>query len=254
MVECSGRGLCDRVSGMCDCDPNFRGDSCQHLSCPRGVIFVKQDTKQASALAKIAEGPSLANGLKGPSALAKEMEAGAVKAHMSTTKVASSAPGGILGLSPASEEAFMESMMKEEEADWTQDLGLVAEAKAETEQMTGAWGFSDTSVAGAGLRAASKSSATEPLIANTPAAEETWRRQIGDPVNIRTTTKVAKQDSQRNRLSAPVSAGLSVGVSSGSNTHQWQKILPPVGVFCSGHGVCQSNAQLSDYTYGRTTL
>jgi hypothetical protein len=34
MIECSGRGACDRASGACWCDAGFAGIACQRLACP----------------------------------------------------------------------------------------------------------------------------------------------------------------------------------------------------------------------------
>ena len=33
-LECSGRGLCDRVVGACTCIAGYTGDACQRTSCP----------------------------------------------------------------------------------------------------------------------------------------------------------------------------------------------------------------------------
>jgi hypothetical protein len=33
-LECSGRGLCDRVAGSCACVAGYTGDACQRTSCP----------------------------------------------------------------------------------------------------------------------------------------------------------------------------------------------------------------------------
>jgi hypothetical protein len=33
-VECSGRGTCDRVAGLCTCVPGYTGDACQRTQCP----------------------------------------------------------------------------------------------------------------------------------------------------------------------------------------------------------------------------
>jgi len=34
IVECSGRGICNRVSGICSCSVGFTGDSCERSVCP----------------------------------------------------------------------------------------------------------------------------------------------------------------------------------------------------------------------------
>jgi hypothetical protein len=33
-AECSHRGICDRLTGTCKCQPNFSGIACSRLSCP----------------------------------------------------------------------------------------------------------------------------------------------------------------------------------------------------------------------------
>jgi hypothetical protein len=33
-AECSNRGICDRLTGTCKCQPNFSGIACSRLSCP----------------------------------------------------------------------------------------------------------------------------------------------------------------------------------------------------------------------------
>lgn len=37
-VECSGTGLCNRTSGVCNCFPGFEGSACQRLACPGMAI------------------------------------------------------------------------------------------------------------------------------------------------------------------------------------------------------------------------
>jgi hypothetical protein len=34
VIECAGRGVCDRASGACACAPGYTGDACQRSSCP----------------------------------------------------------------------------------------------------------------------------------------------------------------------------------------------------------------------------
>jgi len=35
-VECSDKGMCDRGSGKCQCEPGFEGIACQRTACPEG--------------------------------------------------------------------------------------------------------------------------------------------------------------------------------------------------------------------------
>ena len=35
LAECSGKGVCDRKAGTCDCFVGFTGDACQRRSCPK---------------------------------------------------------------------------------------------------------------------------------------------------------------------------------------------------------------------------
>jgi len=36
VVECSNRGVCDRVTGRCTCMSGFSGAACERNNCPRG--------------------------------------------------------------------------------------------------------------------------------------------------------------------------------------------------------------------------
>jgi hypothetical protein len=44
--ECSGRGLCDRELGICECDAGYRGASCNVLDCPVGRVYVEKRKKR----------------------------------------------------------------------------------------------------------------------------------------------------------------------------------------------------------------
>lgn len=57
-IECSGRGVCDRVLGACKCVAGYTGDSCQRTACPNdcsghGVcqseLYFAQDAAAAAA-------------------------------------------------------------------------------------------------------------------------------------------------------------------------------------------------------------
>lgn len=54
VIECSGKGLCDRGSGICQCFENYEGVACERTSCPNkcsesGVCFTeKQLAAEAS--------------------------------------------------------------------------------------------------------------------------------------------------------------------------------------------------------------
>jgi len=57
VVECSGRGACERARGECKCYPGFGGDACQRAICPNGCsshgtcqnlkYFVEEGTNNA---------------------------------------------------------------------------------------------------------------------------------------------------------------------------------------------------------------
>jgi hypothetical protein len=34
LLECSGKGTCDRKSGLCECEPGFSGEGCKRAACP----------------------------------------------------------------------------------------------------------------------------------------------------------------------------------------------------------------------------
>jgi hypothetical protein len=56
LTECSNRGICDKVNGLCICFDGFSGSACQRLSCPNdcsghGVcLSMKQLAKTSDAL------------------------------------------------------------------------------------------------------------------------------------------------------------------------------------------------------------
>src|SRR5690554_114739 len=35
LAECSNRGLCNRRTGLCECDKNFQGRACERIKCPK---------------------------------------------------------------------------------------------------------------------------------------------------------------------------------------------------------------------------
>lgn len=46
-AECSNKGLCDRMTGMCDCFPNYEGAACERTVCPNdcsgyGVCYTQR--------------------------------------------------------------------------------------------------------------------------------------------------------------------------------------------------------------------
>jgi hypothetical protein len=54
LAECSNRGVCNRVSGVCDCFPGFTGPACQRNACPNdcsghGVCLPIKDLAKLSA-------------------------------------------------------------------------------------------------------------------------------------------------------------------------------------------------------------
>lgn len=43
-MECSNKGICDRISGSCQCFPGYDGSSCQRASCPTRPVYTGKKT------------------------------------------------------------------------------------------------------------------------------------------------------------------------------------------------------------------
>ena len=60
-AECSNKGLCDRVSGECECLPGYDGTACQRASCPSKSTETTTATTQTELFVNQAISQSIAN-------------------------------------------------------------------------------------------------------------------------------------------------------------------------------------------------
>ena len=58
MVECAGRGLCDRTLGTCECMDGYTGASCAYLQCPRGLVYTKKSEAEVELARALGMDPS----------------------------------------------------------------------------------------------------------------------------------------------------------------------------------------------------
>ena len=95
VVECSGRGICNRASGACICSVGFTGDSCERSICPgdcsgngicQSEFYFVQDAVAGTPIAgvtyenafdaQISYGCKCDNGFRGPDCSSRECPSG----------------------------------------------------------------------------------------------------------------------------------------------------------------------------------
>ena len=255
LTECSGRGACDRELGVCRCGAGYRGAACDTLDCPIGRVFVVPTASAAASAAAAAAAVSGTGEGKGAGSSGSPHQALLTSSLKNPTGAGGRSAWHRLG--EAAPEATIYS-------DLERSLGLGEPLAAERK---GGSGF--TRLRGSAApepRAHRESSATahrrrargegaEPDAppgfgdaggANAPAALSAGAlAAAGHALGAGAEDPSAFYGFERLRNSPGSglvgSRGRFGGLEAASVAGRWS--LPPPGTYCSGHGVCLSQAE-----------
>jgi hypothetical protein len=192
MQECAGRGICDRELGVCNCEPGYRGASCDVLDCPVGRVYHKKSGRRSSGSTSTSAGD------------------GEVPFHK-------------FGENVPDQPVF---------SDFERSLGFGEPLQVDKK----GGGFTNLRGSGHNTNPFTHKTERSDVVGDgsSSSSGQLWRGSTLEEL----TRKRELEDYKE---------------------HQWS--LPPPGVYCSGHGVCLSQAEhaaraldwkeQSDLTYGR---